>query len=240
MNSEIKHIMKRPYIICHMGSTVDGRIISEHWGDKSEKYGDLYEQCHNSFDSQAWMVGRVTMEKNFTDGRQATLKKSNGPLERKPFIGDKNATSFAIAVDAKGKLGWDSNEIDGDHVIEILSEAVSDDYLQYLQDISVSYIFAGTNDLDFNTALEQLHEIFGIKKLMLEGGGNINGSLLNAGLIDELSLLILPLADGTSGTPTTFEITSQISKQPATELQLVNFEKLPYDVLWLRYQVIKS
>ena len=36
---------------------------------------------------------------------------------------------------------------------------------------------------------------------MLEGGDHINGSLLSAGLIDEISIFALPLADGTAGTP---------------------------------------
>jgi riboflavin biosynthesis pyrimidine reductase len=221
-----------------MGSTVDGRIIGEHWGKNWDKYGKLYEQSHNTFDSQAWMVGRVTMEKDFTEGRQPALDTLKKPIDHKPFIGDRNATSFAIAVDAKGKLGWESNKIDDGHVIEILSDAASDAYLQYLQSLNVSYIFAGKNDLDFKVALEQLHELFGIKTLMLEGGGNINGSLLRAGLIDELSLLVLPLADGTAGTPTTFEITQQVDKNTARSLKLVEVKKLDYDVVWLRYTFI--
>jgi riboflavin biosynthesis pyrimidine reductase len=178
--------MKKPYIICHMGSTVDGRIIGEHWGDNHEKFGSLYEQCHNTFDSQAWMVGRVTMEKDFTEGKQPELKASQVPILREPFIGNKNATSFAIAVDPSGKLGWESNAIDGDHVIELLTEQVSDAYLSYLQQQGVSYIFAGGKELDFKLALSQLGELFPIETIMLEGGGHINGSLLNEGLIDEI------------------------------------------------------
>jgi riboflavin biosynthesis pyrimidine reductase len=220
-----------------MGSTVDGRIIGENWGKNLEKYGELYEQCHDTFDSQAWMVGRVTMEKDFTEGRQPLLSKSTNPIDRKPFFGDKKAQSFAIAVDAKGKLGWNTNDIDGDHVIEILSESVSDAYLLYLQNSKVSYIFAGKEDLDFKVALEQLYELFGIKTLMLEGGGRINGSLLNAGLIDELGLLVLPLADGTAGTPTAFEVGNYLPKEPARELKLIDVQKLQHDVLWLRYKL---
>src|SRR4051812_35492895 len=100
--------MKKPYMICHMMSTIDGRIISANWGDAATKraFSNLYEQCHQSFDSQAWMCGRVTMEKDFTKGEQPELIKSEQPISREPFTGDKNATSFAIAVDASGKLGW--------------------------------------------------------------------------------------------------------------------------------------
>lgn len=229
--------MKRPYVICHMGSTVDGRIIAEHWGDNSENYGAVYEECHNSFDSQAWMVGRVTMEKIFTEGRKPEFIKPKQPISRILYVGDPKASSFAIAVDPSGKLGWDENEIDGDHVIEILAEKVSDEYLQYLQDKKISYIFAGREIIDFKSALDQLFEGFGIKTLMLEGGGHINGSLLNAGLIDEISLLLLPLADGMPRTPTTFEVSDYLPKKGASTLQLTDVKKLKHDVVWLRYHV---
>lgn len=228
--------MKRPYVICHMASTVDGRIIAQNWGTDLSKYFKAYEKCHNSFDSQAWMVGRVTMEKDFTDGRHPDLVPATRKIRRSAFIGDRDATSYAIALDAGGKLGWTENEIDGDHIVEILTEAVSDDYLQYLQDRSISYIFAGRKNVNFATALEQLHKLFGIRTLMLEGGGHINGSLLNAGLIDELSLLILPLADGTAKTPTTFEVGDYLPSKPASPMKLIHVERLQHDILWLRYK----
>ena len=221
-----------------MGSTVDGRIIGENWGQKSDRYGSLYEDCHNTYNAEAWMVGRVTMEKDFTDKKRPDLIKSSRPIKREAFIGNEEATSFAIAVDAHGKLGWDENEIDGDHVIEILSESVSDEYLQHLQSKKVSYIFAGKENLDFSVALSQLYDLFKIKTLMLEGGGSINGSLLNAGLIDEVSLLILPLADGTANTSTTFDVGDYLPKKPAQQLKLLEVKKLEHDVIWLRYKVL--
>lgn len=109
--------------------------------------------------------------------------------------------------------------------------------MPHLQQKGVSYIFAGKYSIDFDRALEQLYEIFGINTLMLEGGGHINGSLLNAGLIDELSLLVLPLADGTSGAATTFEVSKQLTKNGVTKLKLTVVQKLQEDVLWLRYTI---
>lgn len=229
--------MKRPKVICHMASTVDGRIIVENWGKSYDRFAGLYERCHESFDSQAWMVGRVTMEKDFTEGLEPVLSSPGKPIPRKPFIADKSATSFAIALDPKGKLGWDSPEIDGDHIVELLTESVNDEYLDYLQRTGVSYIFAGNEKIDLKLALEQLHGLFGIKTLMLEGGGHINGSLLHEGLIDELSLLVLPLADGTPHTATTFEVGQSLARKGITELKLVNVQKLEEDALWLRYTI---
>ena len=71
---------------------------------------------------------------------------------------------------------------------------------------------------------------------MLEGGGNINGSILNAGLVDELSLLVLPLVDGTINSPSTFEVADYLPKKSAQQLKLSDVQKLEYDVLWLKYK----
>jgi hypothetical protein len=60
--------MNKPYVICHMASAVDGRIIAEDWDGLRKKFGNIYEECHNSFTSEAWMVGRITIEQNFTEG----------------------------------------------------------------------------------------------------------------------------------------------------------------------------
>ena len=230
--------MKKPYVICHMMSTINGRIITENWGDKQtkKKYSALYEKCHNSFGSDAWMCGRVTLEKDFTDGKKPVLSKKKEPVARKPFIGDENATSFAIAIDGRGKLGWDSNDIDGDHIVEVLTEDVKDSYLHYLQSKQISYLFAGEKVLDFASALKQVTNLFPIKTILLEGGGNINGSMLSEGLIDEVSLLILPFADGSTDAASSFDITRQPKKKAVPCMKLEEVKTLENDVLWLTYK----
>ncbi|WP_406590100.1 TetR family transcriptional regulator C-terminal domain-containing protein [Bacillus atrophaeus] len=50
----------------------------------------------------------------------------------------------------------------------------------------------------FTVVVKKLKNLFSIDKLMLEGGGFLNGSFLNEGLIDELSLILVPIADGAS------------------------------------------
>ncbi|MBS7563739.1 RibD family protein [Mucilaginibacter sp. Bleaf8] len=230
--------MKKPYVICHMMSTVDGRIISGNWGSQQliDTYAGFFEKYHETFESQAWMCGRVTMERDFSGGIQPQLITPEQPIAREPFIGNKDAASFAVAIDAHGKLGWEKNETGGDHIIEVLTEQVSDEYLQYLQQKGISYIFAGRSDIDFKSAISQLSDLFPIQTLMLEGGGHVNGSMLNEGLIDELSLLLLPVADGTPRSPTTFEVSEYLTKKPATQLYLKEVKQLENDVIWLKYK----
>jgi riboflavin biosynthesis pyrimidine reductase len=69
---------------------------------------------------------------------------------------------------------------------------------------------------------------------MLEGGGGINGSFLRAGLIDEVSLLLAPVADGRIGTPALFDVAEDATPH---RLALQAVERRDGDVLWLRYRV---
>ncbi|MET0298407.1 MAG: dihydrofolate reductase family protein [Flavitalea sp.] len=233
--------MSAPYVICHMMSSVDGKILSENWNDEflTETYAGVFEKYHNEFESEAWMCGRITMEKDFSDGVKPGSEKPTTPISREYSIGNDKAESFAIAIDPDGKLGWNTNETGGDHIIEVLAEKVGNDYLGYLQSKNISYIIAGKDKIDFAKALTMLGELFPIKTLMLEGGGHINGSMLNEGLIDELSLLILPIADGTPKSPTTFEVSEYLTKKPASHLKLIKVSQLENDVIWTRYQVQK-
>ncbi len=87
----------------------------------------------------------------------------------------------------------------------VLTESVPDAHLRALRAGGQSYLFAGEKTVDFALALAKLRALFGIERLLVEGGGRINGSMLRAGVIDELSLLLAPAVDGVSGTPALFD-----------------------------------
>ncbi|MBN9381978.1 MAG: RibD family protein [Chitinophagaceae bacterium] len=224
----------KPYVICHMMCSVDGRILTETWGNPKGR--SLYEPIGNRYKVKTWMSGRVTMERDFAGKRPLKLKPVHKIIPRVDHVADPGARSFAIAIDKDGKLNWQRGEIEGDHIIAVLSEQVSTEYLVHLQEKGISYIFGGKSELDFSKILNKLNKLFGIKKLMLEGGGGLNASFLRAGLIDELSVLYLPLADGTAGAPSLFDHFPDVRKK-ASKLRLLSVKKLQYDVLWTRYKV---
>ena len=127
------------------------------------------------------------------------------------------------------------NDIDGDHIVAILSERVSDEYLGFLRARGVSYILAGARDVDLVLALEKIGAQFGVRTLMLEGGGRINGAMLRAELIDEVSVLVAPVADGRFGTAALFDVDG--NDVVPRGLALVSVERRADDVVWLRYRV---
>ena len=75
----------------------------------------------------------------------------------------------------------------------MLSKDVDGRYLAYLRETGISYIFAGENEIDVNTALKKLKDGFGCEILLLEGGSIINGAFQRAGAIDELCLVAAPV-----------------------------------------------
>lgn len=231
---------ERPYVTCLMMTSVDGKILGEKWG-KGKKMDVLrgkFEEVHEEIGIKAWIVGRTTMEKDFTDFAKPILKKKYPPIDRNDFVAKNDASGrFAIALDGQAKLGWKESTLHGDHVITILTEVVKDGYLAHLQDIGVSYIFAGKNEIDLTLALKKLRKLFGIEKLMLEGGARINGSFLQAGLIDEFHQLLLPIADGSIETSSLFEIDPEIKSDKATVMKLQKVKQIEDDVLWITYKL---
>lgn len=227
---------RRPRVICHMMASLDGRILTEGWPLSAEGRRQ-YELVHASYDPDGWLCGRVTMEQHFAQRARsdAEVAREHHGGPRNDFRAPGGQDSFAFAVDGQGKLAWQRNEIDGDHVVALLSERVSDEYLASLRERGVSYLLAGAREIDLALALEKIGSRFGVRTLMLEGGGSINGGMLRAGLVDEVSVLVAPLVDGRIGTPALFDVAG--GAMTPRRLALESVERRADDVLWLRYRV---
>jgi len=226
----------RPRVICHMMTSLDGRIVTTGWPLTPEERRQ-YELVHASYEPDGWLCGRVTMEPFAKRMRSdaEVAREHAGSAPREDFRAPGDLDSFAVAVDPSGRLAWESNDIDGDHVVTILSERVSDEYLAFLRERGVSYVLAGADEIDFQLALEKVRARFGVRTLMLEGGGKINAALLRAGLIDEVSVLVAPVADGREGTPALFDIDARAAAPRRLALEAI--ERRSDDMLWLRYHV---
>ena len=130
--------MDRPYVICHMLPSIDGRIVLRDWPVPNATRE--YERTAATFDAGGWIIGRISMEP-YAGKARVPARKARTPIARTDFIAEHNATSYAIAIDPSGKLRWTKSDIDGEHVVTILTQSVSDDYLAFLQAQGVSYLF---------------------------------------------------------------------------------------------------
>jgi 5-amino-6-(5-phosphoribosylamino)uracil reductase len=220
-----------------MCTTIDGRILSKRWTKLPAwiSSGRLFETTAASFGIGAWLVGTTTM-KEFADGN-FRLKTAKAQIERVDHIANPKAKSFAIGADAKGVLRYKRNEVDGDHVVLLVSDLVSNDYLAHLRSAGVSYLFCGRDHVDVRMALHKIAAVLGIRKLLLEGGGTFNGAVLKAGLIDEISQVIVPVIDGGTGITGMCDIPGKAPSKSAAALRVTHHKKLPGGVNWFRYRV---
>jgi riboflavin biosynthesis pyrimidine reductase len=216
-------------IVLHMMTTLDGRIITNHW-PKDIDFNAVYENIHSKLEGDAWIVGRVTMAE-FEKGEPKPISESP-PIPRETWKAphaDKGP--YAVAIDRSGKLHLNTGRVNGDPLVLVLGKGVSDTQLAELRRDGISYLFAGDDAIDLASAVRQLHAEFGVERLLLEGGGAVNGAFLDAGLIDEISQLIVPLADGSAGTHTLFERKAST----ATAFALQSMARLDNDIVHLRY-----
>lgn len=234
--------MSRPYIILHMLTSLDGRATGAYL--ESEKCAEIcedYYRIHREYKSEGFICGRITMESSFTGNKAPDLQKFIGKKVKKEDSVAKKAQFYAVSIDPRGVVGWydadisDSDEgYDKAHIIEVLTKLASDEYIAFLQEKGISYIFCGEREVDVCLMCEKLYTLFGIGKIMLEGGGKTDTAFLENDLIDELSLVLCPMAD------TDKESVGLFSKKSGTgilrEFSLKEVKTLKNDALWLNYE----
>lgn len=229
----------KPHVICHMMVSLDGRIHPSRWtaspdGDR-QSWSKIYEDVHGTFAGDAWLVGRVTM----AEMSKGVPHAPSGPVEvvRPAHFANRKAGSFAIAFDRLGKLHFAKADIGGDHVVVLLGPEVADEHLAELAGDGISYVVAPDPEMAPRPLLELLGRELGIKRLLLEGGGNVNGSLMAAGVVDEVSVLIAPAVDGALGVNGLFEVPEPAGLAGKVRLRLTSSETLPHGLVHLRYAV---
>lgn len=224
----------RPYVICHMVSSVDGRILPDRWHPPFQD-DSTYDRLHEQIGGDAWLVGRVTGQE-FAQ-RDAPYPPSDTSFPRETWLAQEQAESWAVVLDAQGKIAWGRGEIGGDPLLVVLAQSVPDSHLAGLRADGVSYMFAGEREIDLAAALAALGSELGLRRVLLEGGGAINGAMLAAGLVDELSLVIAPRVDGTPGSAAVFDMAGGPGALPAAQMALAHCEALEGGHVWLRYRL---
>lgn len=234
-----------PHCICHMVSSIDGRLLVDRWtphaaGSKDELITRHYEAIGDRLDADAFIVGRTSLAE--FDGVESSTPSLGERRARPAFRADGVSGQWAVVMDSQGKLRYGSGQAEEAPIISVLSHAVTDDYLDTLRSQRVSYVFAGDDGRDIAAALTNLREMFGVNRLLLEGGGVTNGTFLEANLIDEFSVLVYPGIDGRAGGPSIVEAQVPASRPVAAGLGLtfIASEVLDDGFVWLRYQTTRQ
>ncbi len=202
--------MNRPYVICHMLQSIDGKIAGGFFREKQTlELAKIYSNISKDYNGDAIIYGTTTAQEMFSSSKTAPVLNQN-PIQKIDYIckGDKN--KWLVVIDPQGQISFDQSvyqnpRLKDKNLIVILTENISSQYLETLKSLNISYLFTGKDDIDLRLALEKLYDLFSIKKLLLQGGGITNTYFIKEDLIDELSLVVSPVVSGEEKQPNIFE-----------------------------------
>jgi 2,5-diamino-6-(ribosylamino)-4(3H)-pyrimidinone 5'-phosphate reductase len=160
------------------------------------------------------------------------------PEPSEPQPGD--ARPLLVVPDSRGRLrSWDYWRAQSywRQAVALCSRATPGEYLDYLREHNIEYIVAGDDHVDYRAALEELNTRHEVRVVRVDSGGTLNGALLRAGLVDEVSVLVHPVLIGGTTPRSLFRAPNPASAEDAVPLHLLHLERLEGDVVWLRWQV---
>lgn len=177
--------------------------------------------------------GRVTAELEMAEPGEFTAKNKEA-YGKEGFSKKAEAAGYEVVIDTNGKLLWpDATDMTKPYLI-VTSEKVSREYLDYLDTQHISWIACGKDHVDLVRAVEILAEQFGVERMGIVGGPKINTAFLEAGLLDEISLLVGAGIDGRGGMPAVFD--GLAMQHDVTKLKLIDVKKFDSDAVWIRYR----
>lgn len=217
-----------PRVIIFNGLSLDGRMD---WGIDDQ---GLYYSLVDFWRPDGMLSGSNTI--------LAAQWAEKIPAEFAEMLATKTHRQLLAIVDSRGRINnWPAirKQPFWRDAVALCSHATPAGYLKELAAQHVETIVAGAERVDLRRALEELNERFGVKVLRVDSGGVLNGALLRAGLVDEVSVIFNPaLVGGT--TPRSLFVAPDLSAAAGViGLKLLQIEKLNDDFVWLRYAVLK-
>ena len=194
---------KLPFVFVNMAMTADGKIATAnravHSFGSQRDLAHLYELRATA---DAVMCGARTVEIS------QTILGNGGEKFRKLRL--KNGLAeFPLRVIVSG-----SGSIDPaakifqkrfSPIIILTTKRASTKKLAQLRKLADEVKICGEREINFHIALRWLRTQWNVKRLLCEGGGELNDALFRAGLVDEINLTICPKIFGGRTAPTVAE-----------------------------------
>lgn len=224
----------RPFVLVHMSMTADGKIASANHAVSS--FGSPRDQRHLH-------AVRATADAVLCGARTVDLHRvSLGPggaefqaLRRRRGLAEFN---LRVIVSGSGTLDPAAHifKTPGPPVIVLTSGRAPAVRLRRLRAVAGEVQTFGREELDWPAALAWLRQKHGVRRLVCEGGGELNDALFRAGLVDELHLTVCPFLLGGRNAPTIADGTGFARLADAAALELRSARRAG-DEMFLVYRV---
>jgi 2,5-diamino-6-(ribosylamino)-4(3H)-pyrimidinone 5'-phosphate reductase len=220
-----------PKVILFNGTSIDGRMD---WfsGDIG-----LYYELAGRWEADAMLSGSETMLAAYA---AVDVPEEDETAFEPPETDPNDSRQRLVVVDSRGRIrNWHQirNEPYWRDPIVLCSDATPQEYMGYLKKRHVDTIVAGKDRVDLRVALEELNSRYGIKTIRVDSGGVLNGALLRARLVAEVSVLITPHLVGGTSPRSIFIAPDLTSPDGVIPLTLTHVEQVRDSIVWLRYEV---
>ncbi|MFO1512474.1 MAG: dihydrofolate reductase family protein [Verrucomicrobiota bacterium] len=190
----------RPFVLVNMAMTADGKIATTNRAVSS--FGSRRD--HDNL-----LALRATAEAVMCGARTADLNNINlgpGPAKFRRQRRNHGLAEYNLRIVVSGSGSINPRAEIFRHrfspIILLTTQRIPDSSRQRLQALGATVKICGAREINFHTALRWLHQRWGVKRLVCEGGGELNDALFRHGLVDELHLTICPKILGGRTAPT--------------------------------------
>ena len=217
-----------------MAMTADGKIATANGAVSS--FGSRRDQDH-------LLELRATADAVMDGARTADMNPINmgpGPAKYRRLRLRRGLAEFnlRIIVSGSGTVNPDAEVFRRrfSPIIILTTRRATAGRLKKLRAVATQVKICGATEIDFPRALRWLRQQWGIKRLLCEGGGELNDALFRAGLVDELHLTVCPRVFGGRTAPTFADGLGAGSLARATRLELASARQQG-DEMFLVYRV---
>lgn len=212
----------KPYIILHNSVTLDGSLT----GFMPDM--ELHYRLAGGFEPDANLIGSETImqgQEMFGNGIPDEVPGDFVQPDRNPGL------PWWVIVDSTGKLKGMLHtcrrfEYCRD-VILLVSEHTPEEYIKLLEERKYRYIRTKGEKVDLNEALMQLADRYNVKRIVTDTGRVLGNLLLDARLVDEVSLLIHPIIKGKEAYGMFNDVSAELN------LSLIREEKFDNGCVWV-------
>jgi 2,5-diamino-6-(ribosylamino)-4(3H)-pyrimidinone 5'-phosphate reductase len=213
--------MERPTVTVHNTVSLDGRLT----GFPVDVA--LYYEIAAEIPHDAVLSGSGTILAAAREHGVDLAGEDPGPV---PATGGDGP--LLLVVDGRGRLtrlGWLRSQPFWRDVVVLCGRATPAAHRDRLRRLGVDAVVAGDDHVDLAAALGEVRSRYGVRRVRVDAGGTLNGALLRAGLVDEISVVIAPHLAGAGAAP--------LTAATGACLALTSVRQVRDGQVWLRYAV---